>query len=145
MSHNRHYINNMRFWLAILAVSLSLFFIEKGVETSQQDRTESMETTTESALLDAWAEQQAVSRKYLSDAMASSANVIMTARQYTLQSAKVQNHSYKSIDILKSSSRTIGHDSEFYCRNRFTSNTRNGVISGSMSDYITASLKRIII
>ena len=129
----------------MLSLAVAVVVIEKGVETSRQDRTESMETTTESALLDAWAEQQAVSRKYLSDAMASSANVIMTARQYTLQSAKVHNHSSKSIDILKSSSRTIRHDSEFYCRNRFTSNTRNGVISGSMSDYITASLKRIII
>lgn len=138
-----------KWWIIILSLSLSvlLSYAAGGAgsmhETDDAQETDnvpqiSTDTRCEGILYDAFAGRHVGAREFLNDAMQNGGNVLCTARQNNVQSAK--QNTFKTQDFL---SRPSFHSRTEVNRYRIAMNIGSGIVSGHLSDYVTATLMRI--
>lgn len=138
-----------KWWIIILSLSLFvlLSYAAGGAgsmhETDDAQETDnvpqiSTDTRCEGILYDAFAGRHVGAREFLNDAMQNGGNVLCTARQNNVQSAK--QNTFKTQDFL---SRPSFHSRTEVNRYRIAMNIGSGIVSGHLSDYVTATLMRI--
>ena len=138
-----------KWWIIIFSLSLSvLLSYAAGGAGSMHETDDAQETDNvpqistdarcEGILYDAFAGRHVGAREFLNDAMQNGGNVLCTARQNNVQSAK--QNTFKTQDFL---SRPSFHSRTEVNRYRIAMNIGSGIVSGHLSDYVTATLMRI--